>query len=106
MDFDQIPATIELDQRSITARLELGARRAGRRRRRIQRVLDADVVIGVDGRVAPQRHVVGHAVVRPQMRPLFILEYDPRQAASRTVDALARDVAGPYLGTLAAVGEV
>src|SRR5579859_6618121 len=106
MDFDQIPAQIELDQRSITARLELGARRAGRRRRRIQRVLNADVVIGVDGHVAPQRHVVGHAVVRLQMRPLFVLEHHPRELAGRAVDALAGDVAAPYLGSLAAVGEV
>ena len=106
MDLDQVPAAIELDQTLITARLELGARRAGRRRRRIQRVLDADVVIGVDGHVFPQRHVVGHAVVRQQLRPLFILEHDPGQLARGAVDALPGDVAAPHLGSLAAVGEV
>src|SRR5712691_9245013 len=106
MDLDQVPAPIELDQRAITARLELGPRWAGHRRRRIQRVLDADVVIRVDGHVAPQRYVVGHAVVRLQMRPLLILEHDPRQAASGTVHALPGDVAAPHFGALTAVGEV
>src|SRR5437870_10259779 len=106
MDLDQIPAQIERDQRPITARLELGTRWAGRRRRRIQRVLDADVMIRVNGHVAPQRHVVGHTVVRLQMRPLFVLKHDPGQLAGGAVDALPRDVAAPYLGSLAAIGEV
>src|SRR5882762_2973739 len=106
MDLDQGPATIELDHPLITARLELGAGRAGPRRRRIQRVLDADVVIRVDGHVAPQRHVVGHAVVRLQLRPLLIFEDDPWQAAGGAVDALPSDAAAPHFGSLAAIGEV
>src|SRR5437870_11942471 len=32
------------------------------------RRVDADVVIHMDGHLAPQRHVVGHAVVRLQLR--------------------------------------
>ena len=38
--------------RSDIARLQLGARRTRRRRRRIERVLDADVVIGMNGDIS------------------------------------------------------
>src|SRR5438876_6401708 len=51
------------------------------------RRVDADVVIHMDGHLAPQRHVVGHAVVRLQLRPLFVLEHDSRQAASGATPA-------------------
>ena len=71
MDLDEGARFIELDQVAIAARLQLGARWAGRRRRRVQRVLDADVVIGMDRDVFPERYVVGDAVIRPQVRAFF-----------------------------------
>ena len=64
------------------------------------------MVIGVDGHVAPQRHVVGHAVVRLQMCPLFILEHHPGELAGGAVNAQTGDVAAPHFGSLAAIGQV
>ena len=55
------------------------------------------MVIGVDGDVSPQRHVVGDAVVRQQVRAFFVFEDHQRQLARGAVDALAGDVAGTTL---------
>ena len=64
------------------------------------------MVIGVDGHVAPQRHVVRHAVVRLEMRPLLVLEDDAWQTSRGAVYAQPSHLAAPVLGLLAAIGEV
>ena len=95
MDLDECSSLVELDQVAIAARLQLGARRARRRRRRVQRVLDADVVIGVDLDVLPERHVVGDAVVRQQVRAFFIVEDHQRQLVRGAMVALTGDLEAP-----------
>ena len=106
MDLDECSSLVELDQVAIAARLQLGARRAGRRRRRVQRVLDADVVIGVDLDVFPERHVVGNAVVRQQVSAFFIFEDHQWQLVRGAVVALAGDLEAPRSRLAACVGEV
>ena len=106
MDLDECSSLVELDQVAIAARLQLGARWARRRRRRVQRVLDADVVIGVDRDVFPERHVVGDAVVRQQVRAFFIFEDHQRQPVRGAVIALAGDLEAPPFRLAACVDEV
>ncbi len=79
VDLDECASFVELDQVAIAARLQLGARWTRRRRRRVQRVLDADVVIRVDGDVFPERHVVGNTVVGQQVSAFFVFEDHQRQ---------------------------
>src|SRR5439155_23691328 len=75
----------------------------GRRRRRVQRVLEADVVIGVDGDVAPERHVVGDAVVRQQQRAFLVFEDHQWRLVRGAVVALAGDLEAPWSGLAAGV---
>ncbi len=106
MDFDECASFVELDQVAIAARLKLRAGRAGRRRRRVQRVLDADVVIRMNGDVFPERHVVGDAVVRQQKSAFLVFEDHQWQLVRGAVVALAGDLQAPPLGLAACVDEV
>jgi hypothetical protein len=75
-------------------------------RRRVERVLDADVVIGVNGDVPPEWHVVGDTVVRQQVQAFFILEDHQRQLAGGPMHPLTGDLEAPRSGLAACVGQV
>ena len=104
MDLDECSGFVELDQVAIAACLQLGAGRARRRWRRVQRVLDADVMIGVDGHVLPERHVIGDAVVRQQLHPFLIFEDHQWQLAGGAMHALTGDLEAPRSGLAACIG--
>jgi hypothetical protein len=66
----------------------------------------ADVVIGVESDVLPERHVVRNAVVRQKVSAFFIFEDDLWQTAGGAVHAQPGHIAALTLGLLAAIGEI
>jgi hypothetical protein len=106
MDLHEFAAAIELHETAVATDFQLRPRWAGARRHRVERLVEADVVVRMDGHRLPRRHVVDDAVVGQQLRLLLRFEDLARELAGCAMDAKAGNLPAPALGLLAAVLQV
>src|SRR5262249_23814281 len=93
----QLATSIELDQCAITTHLQPRARWASRRRRGVQRALEADVVVGMDQHAAPDRHVVRLVANWQHLDLLVLLEHDHGDVTGAAMDASTSHAQAPRL---------
>jgi hypothetical protein len=63
VDLHELATPIQANQLLVGTDLQLGPWRTGGRRRRVESVLERDVMVGVDLDLSPDRHIVGYVVV-------------------------------------------
>ncbi len=106
MNLDQLAAAVDVHQLPIGPDLQPGPGWTAIIGNRVQRVAEGDVVIGVNGHLAPQRNLVRQVEVREQVGALLVLKHHQRDLAGGSVDALASDFQAPAPSLGPHIGQV
>jgi hypothetical protein len=104
VDFEQLPAVIELDGGRVGAGQDAGPDQLARHR--VERAGDFDMAVPGDLRGGEHRDRERRVRCRPEQRRLLLSEHLGRASPGAAMDAHAGDLRAPVFGAGAAVGQV